>query len=523
MFKKRTLKNDKTAGIGYGKPDDVELPASMTSKLSMIRKYIESSSDIVVRPFSINAVQEIDAAVIYMEGVIDTQFLNQDIIRPLIEHKNEGQQPSAGINFPDYIIRKLVTVGQIKQKGSLNETVQCIFDGLTVLILDGISEALILDIRGGETRALDEPLLDKTICGPREGFVESLTTNIAIIRRKLRDPNLAVEKLIVGKRTRTDVAVMYIKDIAKPEIVNEALDRIKKIEIDGILSTGYINQLIEDNHYSPFPLYREFERADIATAELLEGRVIILADQSPLAIAYPAFFAEMLQAAEDYYPKPYQGILLRLFRYVAFFSAVSLPALYISLISFRQELIPYKLLIPLARVRSEVPFPVVIEVLLIQIIVQIIFEAGLHMPAPLGQTVGLVAGIILGQAIISASLASPAVIIVVSLATISTFAISNFCMSLTVRLLSFAFVAASAAFGIFGFSMAWLFLIVHLTNQSSMGAPYFSPYAPLKLSDLKDSFVRAPITSLKRRPESLQNTDKTRQGNNKRDGWNNEH
>ena len=521
MFKKLFPKKQKDISGVCDKSGDVKLPANITTKLNMLQKYIENSSDIIVRSFIIKAEQDINAAVIYMQGVIDTQFLNQDIIKPLMKF-NEKEQSFNDNNLLDYITKRLVSIGQIKKKASLDETVQCIYDGLTVLIVNGISEVIVFDIRGGETRTLDEPLLDRTICGPREGFVESLTTNIALIRRKLRDTNLAVEKLIIGKRTRTDVAIMYIKDIANPEIVNEVLNRIKKIEMDGILSTGYINQFIEDNPRSLFPLYREIERADIAVAELLEGRVVIISDQSPLAIVYPALFVEMLQAAEDYSTKTQQGILMRLFRYVAFFSAVSLPALYISLISFYQELIPYELLIPIAKNRSEVPFPAVVEVLILEIVVQIIFEAGLRMPSPLGQTMGVVAGIILGQAIVSASFVSPAIIIVAATATISTFAISNFCMAITSRLLRLIFIATVAVFGIFGFTMTWLFLIVHLANQSSMGVPYFAPYAPFNFSDLKDSFIRSSIFSFKKRPESVPNINKRRQGNFRRGEQDNE-
>lgn len=493
------------------KENNIRLPEDLTEQLNMLKGYVKDSRDIIIRSIYLDSKQSIKSALIYMEGVIDTRALDEDVIKPLISGEYENTIPGNTHNILKYIKTRLVSIGQIHQQEMLMEIVQSIFDGCTILLVDHASKALIMNIRGGASRALDDPLLDKTVSGPREGFIEDLTTNIALIRRKLRDPNLAVEKMIVGRRTRTDIAILYIKDIAKEEMICEVKNRMKTITIDGILATSQINQLIEDNPHSPLPLYREIERADIAVAELLEGRVVILANQSPIAICYPAIFAEMLYAAEDYYTKPQLGTMMRIFRYIAFFNAVSLPALYISLISFRQELIPYDLLLPIAKSRSEVPFPAVVEVLLLEIIIYIIYEAGLRMPGIIGQTIGVVSGIILGQAIISASLASPAVIIVMTVTTISTFAIPNFCMAITTKYLRFGFIFAASTFGIFGFSMAWLFLIIHLIHQESMGAPYFAPYGPLKISDLKDSFFRISFFRFKKRPTSIPNDNLYRQ------------
>ena len=511
-IKRMPLNNKRESG-----DKSISLPPDIEGKMQMLQAYIKDSRDIIVRSFHLGSHQFTKAVIIYMEGVIDTQFLNEDIIKPLMTQRKAGE-PMEDVNkgLLKQIKNRLISVGQIQKQNKLMETVQSIFDGHVVLLIDNVSKVLVMNIHGGATRALDEPLTDKTICGPREGFIEDLTTNIALIRRKLRDPNLAVEKMIIGKRTRTDVAILYIKDIAKDEIIDKVRERLKSINIDGILSIGQINQLIEDNPNSTFPFYREIERADIAVAELLEGRAVIIANQSPLAVCYPAIFEEMLQAAEDYYSKPQIGTMTRIIRYIAFFSAVSLPALYISIISFRQELIPYDLLVPIAKARSEVPFPAVFEVLILDIIIYIIYEAGLRMPGNIGQTIGVVAGIILGQAIISASLASPAVIIVITITAISTFSIPNTCMVFTVRYLRIGFIIAAATFGIFGFSIAWLFLIMHLIYQESMGVPYFAPYGPLILSDLKDSLAHKWIFDFRKRPESIPNNNPVRQSKMKR-------
>lgn len=509
---KKCLKNKNCPDTGS--VPDATLPRDFDAKLNMLHNYIKYSSDIVVRKFTMRIPAEIKAAVIYMQGVTDIRHLNENILKPLMF--GCGERDAEQDNLIDFIENELLLAGSVKRQKFLSKAVNDIFDGLTLIIIDNASEALAVDIKGGDKRALNEPLLNRTICGPREGFIENLSTNIALIRRKLKDPNLAVERFVIGERSRSEVAVLYIKDIALPEIAEKIIKKIQDINIDGLLSPGYINQFIEDNPFSLFPQYREIERADIAVAELLEGRIVILQDQSPLAIVYPVLFIELMQAAEDYYTKPAHGSLMRVFRFVAFFLATSLPALYISLISFRHELIPYELIVPLAKIRSNVPFPASVEVLILEVIIQIIFEAGLRLPSPLGQTIGVVAGIILGQAIISASLASPAVIVMIAIATISTFALPDFCIAMTARILRFIFIAAAAAFGMFGFSMAWMFVIVHLCNQNSMGVAYFTPYGPLKFADMKDSLTRSPIFSFIKRAKSIPVQDETRQsGNNK--------
>ena len=506
---KKTSENIKSSDMGS--VPHAALPRDFDSKLSMLHNYIKYSSDIVVRTFSMHITREIKAAVIFMQGITDISHLNENILKPLIHDCRNHDELESFENIIEFVENKLLLVGSVKRQKFLDKVVQDIFDGLTVIFIDGVSEVLIADIKGGDKRSLNEPLLNRTICGPREGFIENLSTNISLIRRKLKDPNLVVEKFVLGKRSRSEVAVLYIKDIAWPEIVEKIINKIKNISIDGLLSPGYINQFIEDNPFSLFPLYREIERADIAVAELLEGRIVILQDQSPLAIVYPVLFIELMQAAEDYYTKPMHGSMMRVFRYVAFFLATSLPALYISLVSFRHELIPYELIVPIAKIRSKVPFPAAVEVLILEVIIQIIFEAGIRLPSPLGQTIGVVAGIILGQAIISASLASPAVIVIIAIATISTFAIPDFCISMTARILRFIFIAAASVFGMFGFSIAWMFVIVHLANQNSMGVAYFSPYAPLKFADMKDSLTRSSIFSFFKRPKSIPVRDDTRQ------------
>ncbi len=497
--------------------EQVKLPKSLQDKLDILKPYKDKNFDMVIRPIEIKAKQmNRKAAVVYIESITDTNILHQDVLRPL--NKLAAEDTAGYGSIIEYVYKNSLTAGNIVYTDGLSEMVHAVFEGYTVLMIDGYAEILIIKINNGHSRAIEEPILDRTISGPREGFVESLAINVSMIRHKLRDPNLAVKKKVLGRRTRSNIAVLYIEDIASKDIVSEVFKRLDEIDVDGILSAGQLAQYFEDNPHSFFQLYRQTERVDIVVANLLEGRVAVISDQSPLVVIYPTLFIETLQASEDYYQKAQHGTFMRLLRFLAFIMSVSLPAFYISLISYRQELIPFDLVIPLIESRKDVPFPAIIEVLLLEVMVQIIIEAGLRMPANLGQTIGIVAGIILGQAIISARLASPAAIILIAITTISTFAIPNICLSLATRLIRLFLLITSSIFGLYGFSLGWFLILTHLISQESMGVPYLSPLAPTRYADLKDSFFRSYNWDFKNRPVSIPVQDRKRQGNYKKEG-----
>lgn len=516
LFSKNKISNKEEDIV---KPiENTKLPRDIEEKISLLRPYIQKNSDIVSRPFCINGRENLHATVIYIEGVIDTETLNQDILKPIMLQMNQHQLENKEIqHFIDRIYQTSLTVGQIKKIDTLDLLIQNIFDGLTILMFDGYAEVLVIDIRGGEIRAISEPETEKSIRGSREGFVENLVVNVGLIRRKLRDPNLVVEKMIVGKRSRTDVAILYIKDIADPKIVVDIKEKIQKIEIDGILATGYIEQLIEENPYSFFPQIQETERPDKVAAHLLEGKIAIIANGTPFVLILPSLFVQFLQTTEDYFDRTYIGSVTRVLRHIAFFLAIFLPGIYVALLSFQQELIPFDLIVSLASSRKDVPFPVAVEALLQEFIIKLLTESGLRLPTPLGQTVGVVGGIILGQAAISAKLASPAIIIVTAITTICTWVIPTPSMANTARILRLPVLLCASFFGLFGLSLCCLIILAHLSDLESLGGvPYFAPYAPTRYADLKDSFFRTFLWKMKKRPASIPGQDKQRQTNTNR-------
>jgi hypothetical protein len=498
---------------------DSKLPPGYEDKLALLRPYIEKNDDLIARPFYLDSEMKLQACAFYFNGIADDKRLNEHVLKPLMSHSggwDPGDFPAA--DRVDLIVRTSISVGQLRKSDSFAVMVHSIFDGMLVLIFETIQEAVIIDIHGGVARAVEEPPSEKAIRGPREGFIENLDINLSMIRRHLRTPRLVINKTTVGRRTRTPVAVIYIDDIADAGLVEQVNRRLDRIDIDGVISAGNIIQYIEDKPYSLFPQVWTSERPDKTIAELLEGRIAVIVDGTPTAIFLPALFVEFFQASEDYLERTFLGSYLRFARFIAFFIAVSLPALYIGAISFTPELVPLDLVVSIAQARKEVPFPVLIETLLQEFIIQMVIEAGLRLPGPVGQTAGVVSGIVLGQAAISAKLASPAVIIIISITTICTFILPSGPLVQATRILRLPLIFLTAGFGLFGFSLGWLIMLTHLSSLESLGLPYFAPFAPMRYSDLKDSVFRIFLWKMDKRPLSIPSQQKQRQGNSGQEG-----
>ncbi len=493
---------------------DTKLPAALAEKMGILKPYIEKNHDIITHSFYMEGNPRLEAVAIYINQIIDVDVLNQNILKPLMLNcDREGILGSGSPVLIETIQKASISTSRITQLDDLSSLVRKIFDGVTILMFDGLDKALAIDIHGGQFRSIDVPPAEQTMRGSREGFIERVDVNVSLIRRRLRDPNLVVEKTLVGRRTRTEVAILYIDDIADPQIVEKVKERIKQMDVDGIVASGYVEQFIEDDPSSLFPQVYSSERPDKLVPFLLEGRVVIIVDNTPLALAVPALFVQFLQAPEDYYERTLFSSYIRLIRYAAWIIAVSLPASYIALLSYQPELLPYDLLISFSKARVAVPFPVVVEALLMEIIIQLVVEAGLRLPQQIGQTVGVVSGIILGQAAISAKLASPIVILIISVSVICTYALPASSLVLSTRILRLPMMLLAASFGLFGLSFGSIIFLTHLVSLESMGVPYFGPLAPTRFSDLKDTFIRTFMWKMNKRPVSIPSHNRQRQGN----------
>ncbi|MDE6181705.1 MAG: spore germination protein [Eubacteriales bacterium] len=385
--------------------------------------------------------------------------------------------------------------------------------GNTVIFVDGFEKCIILSTKGFPKRGVSNADTEVVVQGSKEAFTETFRVNSVLIRRRIRDTNLKLKQMRIGRRSQTDIGIMYMQDLVRPEILDEVLKRLKKIDIDAILDSGYIEQFIEDDYLSPFPQMQMTERPDKVASALLEGRVAILVDNTPFVIIVPTVLASFYQSAEDYYQR--WGIMsfIRIIRYIAGVIAVCLPGLYIATAIYHPSMIPMELIIKMSDARKTVPIPAVLEVILMEIAFETLREAGIRLPQAIGSTLGIVGGIIIGQAAVEAGLVSPIVVIVISLTAICSFAIPNIALVSGYRITKYFIILMASLLGIFGFWIGLLVCLIHLVTLKSFGIPYLYPFVSsgvFGLKDIKDTFLKLPIFMLKKRPIFTRKGQRTR-------------
>lgn len=486
----------------------VSLPQKSADVVQAIKEVLGNSNDLITREIKISGTS---LSIAYINGLVDKKLVKvllESLLlkRPLVEQ--------AGLSLDANIDRwhqMGLPLGQIKVVKNLSEVITGLLNGNTCLVGDGWSQALLADTEGWEKRAITEPQTSTVVRGPREGFVENMRTNTALIRRRLRHPNLRVEELVVGDISNTSVSILYLEGIANSKIVAEVRERIKRIKIDGVLEGHYVESMIEDNPYSPFPQVWTTERPDTVAADLLEGRVAILTDGTPFALTVPLRFAALLQSPEDYYQRWSLSLYLRPFRYLGLGITAFLPALYVAITTYHQEMLPTPLLISILMQRERVPYPAVVEALVMQITFEILLEAGARLPRALGQAIGIVGALVIGDAAVRAGLVSPAMVIVISATAIASFTFPSFDLTNTVRLIRIPMILLAAVLGLFGLFSGLIVMMIHLVNLRSFGIPYLQGMAPFSLSDQKDYLMRAPWWKMRTRPELSSKKDIIRQ------------
>ena len=387
---------------------------------------------------------------LYLSTMIDEESVRQFILLPLTSDDGSlfgSTKVPGSVSLP---------AGKVKAEQNVEKVVNGILLGQVALLRKGDPSALLVAVKGPPTRALAESPLNRTTRGPRVAFTEDLDTNISLLRRSLPDSRLRLEEIIVGRRSKTRVVMGYVDDIVKPEVVRLIKSRILKIDLDGILASGLIEQLIEDHPFSLFPQMLGTELPSKVTSGLLEGRVAIIVAGTPFVVTGPAVFASFFQAQEDYNERFWIGNMYAILRYIALLISLTLPPLYVALSTYNPELLPLKIATSIAIARSGVPFPPIIEALLFELVIDLIREMGLRLPSPLGQTVGVVGGIVLGEASIRAGLVSPAMLAVVVITTISTYSTPVYTMAQSQRLVRIPLMLFSSVFGIFGLTLGLL-------------------------------------------------------------------
>lgn len=499
--------------------EKVLVSSNLEKNVKYIKTVFERCSDVVVREFEIPAKESINAILIYIDGMVDKELTAANILRSLQFNSSLIQDKKINKTNAFNIVKdQLLSIGEVTTVSDMDTLVENVLSGQAALLIDGTPKAIISSVRQMESRSVDEPQTEPLVRGPRDGFIESLRTNVALVRRRIKTSRLKTEVLKIGTLTQTDVAIFYIDGIVNDKLVREVKKRLERIEIDGVLESGYLEEFIEDDPNSIFPQVNTTERPDRLCACLMEGRVGILVDNTPMCLIVPATFPQLLQSPEDYYNRFPYATFTRVLRVITMNIALLLPSLYIAVLTFHQEMLPTPLLISIAGQREGVPFPAFLEALMMELVFEFLREAGVRLPRPIGQAVSIVGALVIGQAAVSAGLVSSAMVMVVSLTAIASFTIPTISGSYVIRLLRFPIMILAASFGLFGVMVGLMAVLIHICQLRSFGVPYLAPLAPLKFSELKDTFIRMPWWAMTRRPTLLKVPDPVRQKPNQKPG-----
>ncbi|MGN7763915.1 spore germination protein [Paenibacillus sp. 22594] len=440
---------------------------------------------------------------IYIPSIVDTLSLQEFVSTPLKAEAN------AEPDWPGFLERldhgSAFAIPYIKAY-QVNRAVELIVSGNAVLSIEDLPYVYYFEITHYQKRTVSESQNELVVIGPQEAFIEDVQTNLSLLRHKIKHSDLKTLHFSIGRYTKTDVYLVYIEGLCKPEIVEEFKKKLEDITVDGVLGISGIADQIKKGQYSPFPIFQYTERPDSVAASLMEGRVGLLQDGTPSALLTPVTFFSMLQSSEDYYQSFYAGSWIRLVRF--FFSIVSmlLPALYVAITTFHSQIIPSDLLITIAAARENIPFSALTEALIMELTFEALREAGTRIPKPVGQTVSIIGGIVIGQAAVQAGIVSAPMVIVVSITGIASYIIPHLELGLTFRLLRFVLLILGGTMGLLGVIVAAFAIYAHLANLRSFGTPYLQPVAPLIFQDWKDTLLRVPSPFMMKRSTSFTNT-----------------
>lgn len=478
-----------------------QIYTDLEKNVEVIKHAMGEKSDTIYRSIRFGKNRDLQGTIIYMDGIVDRKSIQQNILEPLLLHikGTELEELLAFDSNPLLLLKESVlTIGDIKVESNFHQLYQQLLSGYVIFLLENSDVCLVIGLTEAKERGVTEPTTQTVVRGPKEGFSETLGTNIALIRRKIKDSRLKLEYFSAGEVTNTSIAIMYIQGLADDKLVEEVHIRLSEVDMESVLESGMLEEAIQDKEFSPFPTIYNSERPDNIAAGLLEGRVAILVDGTPFVLIVPAIFVQFLQSPEDYYQRSDISSIIRVIRYISLFISLYIPAIYIAITTFHQEMIPYPLLLSLAAQQEGVPLPTFAECSLMLLLFEILREAGVRMPRVVGQAVSIVGAVVIGQAAVEAGIVSAAVVIVVSCTAISSFVLPANNLEIAVRILRFFMILIASIFGMIGVMIGSIALCLHLCSMRSFGVPYMSPIAPFVWSGQKDSFIRLPLISTKK-------------------------
>jgi len=499
--------------------DDVQAeqpPFEPTSKLSprvdWFTQQLDRVAEVVYHHFTISYGHE--CMLIFMSGMFDIQQAERQVMEPILNKTFYMVE-----ELDQYLLaRSQLPVSELKWVEEANDALDAILQGHGVLIFEGVQKMLLLPYAKYETRSIVEAPNETVLRGPREAFIEDIRVNISLLRRRIKSQHFKTEEYTLGRHSATRVVIAYLEGVCKESLIQELKRRMSYLDIDAIISSSQIEEVIADRPSSPFTQVQYTERPDVVSSSILEGRIAVLVDNTPIALLAPSTIFSKLQSSEDYYQNFIAATAIRHIRYLFLFISFLLPSFYIAVTTFHAEMIPYNLLISVASAREIVPFPALLEAFIMEVSFEALREASVRIPKSIGQTVSIIGALIIGTAAVQAGIVSAAMVIIVSVTGIASFIIPSFDLGLTFRLLRFPLMFLAGMFGIFGMACGMMLIYTHAINLDSFGVPYLSPMAPVNRESTKDVWLRVPWWKMNERPSFASPNNRNRQRRQAR-GW----
>ena len=484
-----------------------KLSESLKSNLDYLQNLTGNGGDVKIHGFSFGKQEEYQGALIFIDGLVNMDSITQGILKPLLSHpyseREIGKKPD---RMMTEIRQAVLCSGDVSETATLADAVAGFLSGDTVLLCDGCEKGLIISTKGWDKRSVTEPETESVVRGPREGFTENFRTNTALLRRKIKSPDLRMDQMTVGRKTQTSICITYLKGVARREVVDTVKARISSLDIDSVLDSGYLEEYISDAPFSVFPTIGFSEKPDVVAARILEGRVAILVDGSPFVLTAPLLFIESFQTAEDYYVQTIYASITRLMRFISFLIAIYVPGLYIALTTYHQEMLPTTLLMTIASAREGTPFPAFLEAFIMLFSFEVLREAGLRLPRPVGQAISIVGALVMGDAAVSAGLVGAPMVITIAISAVAGFVVPK--QNDSISIIRLIIMVLASALGGYGIAMGFLAVLIHLASIKSFGVPYFEGLTFSR--DQQDTFIRMPLWAMVKRPKDIASRDMTR-------------
>lgn len=474
--------------------------------IKIMKEILGNDETVIFRRFENIHDKKIRGCVIFTELLVNNIVIDQNVVKPLLTFIPKDF--ALGENLSSELAKRVVSTDEVKTKERPYDAITAMLIGDTVVLIDTCRECIVANSKKYSIRSIGVPETEDAVNGPKEGFTELIVANASLLRRKVKNPKLKFRFFEVGKVSRTRVCLCYIDGLCEEKILGEMISRLKGFEIDSILDVSYVEELVGDSPTSPFGTMGKTERPDVVAAKLFEGRCALLVDGTPFALTAPFLFLENFQANEDYYESFYFASFVRILRFFAFFLAVSLPGIYVALISYHKEMLPKNLLASIAISRSSVPFPAAVEMFILLILFDLLREAGVRLPKAIGVTVSTVGAIVLGQSIVSANIVSAEMIIIVAICEIASFLTPK--LESVTFLMRLIFLILSATLGIYGYAIGVAAFCAYISSLSSFGVPFTAYIIPKTKEGAKDSYIRSPWWKMIKRPYAIQKRNRIR-------------